>query len=192
MVTFLSYVARAVNLKRLFFGMADFIDNSSDTAGPGPEDFMALALAEAAAAEDEGEVPVGAVLVSGDGAVLARAHNRVITLNDPSAHAEILTLRAACTALGNYRLPGTTLYATVEPCPMCMGALIHARVAAVVYGAPDPKWGAAGSLYDLSCDDRLNHRIAVTAGVLENRCRERIQNFFRRRRKPVASRADMT
>jgi tRNA(adenine34) deaminase len=143
---------------------------------------MRQALAEAEKAGQRGEVPVGAVLVAQDGTVLAAAGNRTIELADPSAHAEMLVLRAAGQRLGNYRLPGTTLYVTVEPCIMCMGAAVHARIARVVFGAPDPKWGAAGSMYNVCTDSRLNHCIETTAGVLAEECRELIQAFFRARR----------
>jgi tRNA(adenine34) deaminase len=143
---------------------------------------MRLALAEAEKAGQRGEVPVGAVLVAEDGTVLAVAGNRTIERADPSAHAEMLVMRSAAARLGNYRLPGTTLYATVEPCVMCMGAAVHARIARVVFGAPDPKWGAAGSMYNFCTDSRLNHCIEATAGVLADDCRELIQAFFRERR----------
>lgn len=143
---------------------------------------MELALAEAKRAGQSGEVPVGAVVVDASGRVAAAAHNRVISLADASAHAEILALRAACAAMANYRLPGSTLYVTVEPCPMCMGAVIHARVARLVFGAFDPKWGAAGSLYDFAADDRFNHQVEVVSGVCEEACRRLMQEFFRNRR----------
>ncbi len=145
------------------------------------EHYMRLALDEAAAALRSAEVPVGAVLVR-DGLVLARGHNGPITQRDPTAHAEIVALRAAARAIGNYRLPGTVLYVTIEPCVMCMGALVHARVARLVYGAPDPRVGAAGSVFDLAHEDRLNHRIEVTGGVLATECRAVIQEFFQNRR----------
>ena len=154
------------------------MDTSTD------QDFMALALAEARRAWDIEEVPVGAVLVSASGEVLAAAHNRTIADRDPSAHAEILALRAAARKLQNYRLLNTTLYVSIEPCIMCMGALVHARVARLVYGAADPKWGAAGSLYDFAADPRLNHRVEIVRGVLEDDCRRLIQEFFRSRRNP--------
>jgi tRNA(adenine34) deaminase len=144
--------------------------------------WMQMALVEACKAQALGEVPVGAVLVAPDGRLLAAAHNRVITAADPSAHAEILALRAAARIGGNYRLLNTTLYVTIEPCVMCMGALVHARVQRVVFGARDPKWGAAGSLYQLAADDRLNHRIEIVEGILLDDCRALIQDFFRRRR----------
>ncbi|HYY05492.1 MAG TPA: tRNA adenosine(34) deaminase TadA, partial [Candidatus Limnocylindria bacterium] len=130
-----------------------------------------------------GEVPIGAVVVADD-RVLARAGNASIAEHDPTAHAEVRALRAAARAAGNHRLPATTLYVTVEPCVMCMGAALHARVAHLVYGCADPKGGAAGSLFDLSGDRRLNHRIAVTAGVSEDACRALLQEFFRTRRAP--------
>jgi tRNA(adenine34) deaminase len=117
------------------------------------------------------------------GDVVARAANEPIGLKDPTAHAEILALRAAAEKLKNYRLLNTTLYVTIEPCLMCMGAVVHARVARVVYGAPDPKWGAAGSLYHFALDGRLNHRPEVVSGVCEAECRELIQEFFRH--KPI-------
>jgi tRNA(adenine34) deaminase len=130
-------------------------------------------------------VPIGALLVARDGTVLARAHNQTISLCDPTAHAEILALRAASLALGNYRLPSTTLYVTIEPCIMCMGALLQARVARIVFGAKDPKWGGAGSRYNLAGDTSLNHTIDVQGGLLENECRELIQDFFRAKRLEV-------
>lgn len=144
--------------------------------------YMRLALAEAEKAGQRGEVPVGAVLVAEDGTVLASAGNRTIELADPSGHAEMLAIRAAAQRAGNYRLPGATLYATVEPCIMCMGAAVHARIARLVFGAPDPKWGGAGSMYNFCTDTRLNHCIEATAGVLADECRVLIQRFFRARR----------
>jgi tRNA(adenine34) deaminase len=140
----------------------------------------ALALAERAAAE--GEVPVGAVLVR-DGAVIGRGWNRPVASHDPTAHAEIGALRDAAQRVGNYRLPGTTLYVTLEPCPMCAGAIVHARVARVVYGASDPRTGAAGSVFDLlPSDERFNHRTRCDGGVLAQECGERLRAFFRVRR----------
>ncbi len=151
--------------------------------GLNPDDrFMGDALKEAQRALGAGEVPVGAVLVAENGEVLARAHNFPISLNDPTAHAEVLTLRHAAETLGNYRLPGTTLYVTIEPCLMCTGALILARVKRLVFGAPDPKAGACISLYRIPEDMRLNHRLEVTGGVREAECRELMQEFFQTRR----------
>jgi tRNA(adenine34) deaminase len=146
------------------------------------EAHMRRALEEARAAGRMAEVPVGAVLVAADGGLLAAARNRTVSACDPSAHAEILALREGARRIGNYRLLNTTLYVTIEPCAMCMGALIHARVARLVYGCPDPKWGAAGSLYDLASDRRFNHRVEVIAGVLAAECRAVIQGFFQLRR----------
>ncbi len=144
--------------------------------------YMGEALGQARIALDMDEVPVGAVLVSVGGKILARAHNASIALQDPTAHAEILALRQAAHRVGNYRLPGTTLYVTIEPCIMCMGAMLQARVERLVFGAPDPKGGACVSLYRLAEDARLNHQFAVLGGVREDECRELLQRFFRARR----------
>ena len=143
--------------------------------------FMDLALDEADRAAAGGEVPVGAVIVL-DGRVIAHGHNASIGQRDPTAHAEIAALRAAARERGNYRLPGVTLYTTVEPCVMCCGAMIHARVARLVYGAADPKAGAVESLFRLLDDARLNHRVEVTAGVRAAECGSRLGEFFRARR----------
>jgi tRNA(adenine34) deaminase len=145
------------------------------------EEFMRLALAEAEKALLAGEVPVGAVVVRG-GEVIASAHNGPVGLRDPSAHAEILALRRAAAAQGNYRLAGTTLYVTIEPCLMCAGALIHARVSRLVFGASDPKGGAVVSLYGVLQDARLNHRVDVTGEVLREACSEILSRFFREKR----------
>jgi tRNA(adenine34) deaminase len=128
------------------------------------------------------EVPIGAILVSENGTILSATHNRTIDLADPTAHAEILALREAAHKINNYRLLNTTLYVTVEPCIMCMGAIVHARISRVVFGAGDPKWGAAGSLYNFAEDDRLNHRLEITRGVCEQDCRNLMQDFFRAKR----------
>jgi tRNA(adenine34) deaminase len=145
------------------------------------EKWMELALEEAALAREAGEVPVGAVIVRGE-ELLVRAHNRPISLHDPSAHAEILAIRRAAAAAGNYRLAGTTLYVTLEPCIMCAGAIIHARIERLVFGAADPKNGAAVSLYRLFEDRRVNHAVAVTGGVLREACAEILSGFFREKR----------
>ena len=145
--------------------------------------YMKLALSEAKKANEKAEVPIGAVLVSQAGDILAASHNQTISLSDPTAHAEILVLRKAAHQTQNYRLLNTILYVTIEPCVMCMGALVHARISRLVYGAKDPKWGAAGSLYDLADDIRLNHRVEVIAGICEDDCRALMQNFFRSKRK---------
>ncbi len=144
--------------------------------------FMRRALDCAEAAARAGEVPVGAVLVDEQGTVLAEAGNGPIASHDPTAHAEILALRAAAARLGNYRLPGTTLYVTLEPCTMCAGAMVHARVARVVYGAADPRTGACGSVFDITGSPALNHRVAVTAGVLADASAALLRGFFAERR----------
>ena len=143
--------------------------------------FMALALHEARKAEAAGEVPVGAVLVR-DGEVLARGWNRNIMDNDPTAHAEIVALREAAGLCGNHRLPGTTLYVTLEPCCMCAGAMIHARIERLVFAAEDPKTGAAGGCFDVLSDARHNHRITVESGCMEVESSELLRQFFRARR----------
>jgi tRNA(adenine34) deaminase len=143
---------------------------------------MKVAITEAEKALKKGEVPIGAVLVADSNQVLAAEHNRTITLNDPTAHAEILALRSAAAQIGNYRLLNTTLYVTVEPCPMCMGAIIHARVAQVIFGTRDPKWGAAGSLYNFADDQRFNHQPEIIEGVCKDECKTLMQNFFRSKR----------
>jgi tRNA(adenine34) deaminase len=145
-------------------------------------ELMSLALREAEKAFQEDEVPIGVVLISSAGEVLAADHNRTRQNNDPTAHAEILVLRKAAQVLNNFRLPGTTLFVTIEPCLMCAGAIIQARVERVVFGTADPKAGALGSLYDVSRDGRLNHRFEVVSGVLETECRYLIQQFFKLRR----------
>jgi tRNA(adenine34) deaminase len=143
---------------------------------------MVQALGCAREAEAGGEVPVGAVLADSAGAVVARAANAPIARHDPTAHAEMLALRAAGRALGNYRLPGCVLYVTLEPCAMCVGALVHARVARIVYGAADPKAGACGSVFDLAATPKLNHRIEVIGGILAEECGALLKQFFAARR----------
>ena len=145
------------------------------------EQWMRVALEQARSAAGLGEVPVGAVLTAGD-ELIATAGNSPIGLCDPTAHAEILVLRRAAGQIGNYRLTGTTLYVTLEPCLMCMGAMIHARVNRLVFGAFDPKTGAALSRYRVGSDGRLNHDIEITAGILENECSALLRDFFRLRR----------
>ncbi|MET0554900.1 MAG: tRNA adenosine(34) deaminase TadA [Vicinamibacteria bacterium] len=141
---------------------------------------MRLALDEARRAQEAGEVPVGAVLVA-DGSIVGRGFNQPIGSLDPTAHAEIVALRQAAVALANYRLVGVTAYVTLEPCLMCVGALLNARVATVVYGAPEPKWGAVRSLVRLD-ELPLTHRFAVVPGILEDECRQLLVDFFRSRR----------
>jgi tRNA(adenine34) deaminase len=143
---------------------------------------MLRALELAAQAAAEGEVPVGAILVGADGEVLGEGANAPIARHDPTAHAEILALRAAALRLGNYRLPGTTLYVTLEPCAMCAGALVHARVARLVFAAPDPKSGACGSVMNIVRNERLNHRVEVDGGVLEAEAAAQLRAFFEARR----------
>ncbi|MCH8163469.1 MAG: tRNA adenosine(34) deaminase TadA [Proteobacteria bacterium] len=146
------------------------------------EDWMQYALSLAKKAEQQDEVPVGAILVMDDECI-AEGWNKPISSNDPTAHAEIMILRAASEQLQNYRLPGTTLYVTLEPCMMCAGALIHARVARVVYGATDPKAGAAGSVFELLGTDKLNHKIEITRGVMKDECASLLTSFFQHRRR---------
>ena len=141
------------------------------------EMFMRRALLEAKKAYLKGEVPVGAIIVA-DGQVVARAHNRKEELQDPTAHAEMLAIREAASRLGSWRLLGTTMYVTLEPCAMCAGALVLARVERLVYGTPDPKAGAAGSVTNLVQHDTLNHRLEVTSGVLQEECAALLQQFF--------------
>jgi tRNA(adenine34) deaminase len=144
--------------------------------------FMRLALQEAHKAQRRGEVPVGAVIVDQNGTILARAGNRSIADRDPSGHAEMVAIREAGKGLDNYRLLNTTLYATIEPCVMCAGAMIHARISRLVIGALDPKTGAVVSLYKIGCDRKLNHQLEVKGGVLEEECAELLSSFFRKKR----------
>jgi len=145
------------------------------------EEFMRAALELAREAQERGEVPVGAVLVM-DGEILGRGFNQPVSRNDPTAHAEIVALREAGRQSGNYRLPGSTMYVTIEPCQMCVGAMVHARVARLVYGTMEPKAGAIESAMRAHEHPSLNHRIEVTGGVLEAECRVLIQAFFKERR----------
>src|SRR5665213_940918 len=145
------------------------------------EHFMRMALAEAQAALEEGEVPVGAVIVR-EGRVLASAHNQREQLRDPTAHAEMVAITQAAEALGSWRLAGCTLYVTLEPCPMCAGAILQARIPLVVYGADDPKAGAVRSLYQLLTDARLNHRCEATGGVLSREAGDLLSRFFQDKR----------
>jgi tRNA(adenine34) deaminase len=148
------------------------------------EHYMEMALAEARVASSTGEVPVGAVIVI-DKVVIARGHNTPVSTNDPTGHAEILALREAARLLSNYRLPAATIYSTIEPCTMCAGAMIHARIARLVFGALDPKAGAAGSIYNLLTDPRLNHSVEVVFGVRQAECAALLRDFFAKRRKMV-------
>ena len=143
---------------------------------------MREAIKEAKEGWLNGEVPVGALLISQSDEILARDHNRCISLNDPTAHAEILVIRQAAQKRKNYRLNGVTMVVTIEPCPMCMGAIMNARLDMLVFGAFDPKCGAAGSVYNLPDDKRLNHRITIISRIMEQECRDLMQGFFRERR----------
>ena len=143
--------------------------------------YMTAALAEARRAEAEGEVPVGAIAVA-DGQIVGAGHNQPIGLSDPTAHAEILAIRSAATHLKTYRLASVSIYVTLEPCVMCVGAMLNSRIARVIYGARDEKAGALGSIYDIGRDGRLNHRFEVIAGVMEPECAEIMREFFRARR----------
>lgn len=145
------------------------------------EQWMKVALEEAEKAPPLGEIPIGAVIVRG-GEILAKAHNYREIWQDPTAHAEIVAIRAAASTLGSWRLTETTLYVTVEPCAMCIGAVILARIPRLVFGTRDPKAGACGSVFDLAADSRLNHQVLVTAGMLEEECQNLLQHFFRRLR----------
>jgi len=153
---------------------------------PLDERYMREALREAEKADEAGEVPVGCVIVHG-GRVIARAHNQRERLNDPTAHAEMLALTQAAAEVGDWRLDGAVLYVTLEPCTMCAGGLVLARLERIVYGAADPKAGACGSLYDIVRDARLNHRVEVTPGVLAEPCGAILKGFFRERRRPPSS-----
>lgn len=149
---------------------------------PSDEHYMKMAIAEAKLAIDHGDVPVGAVVVDPSGEVVASEHNRREELSDPTAHAELLAIREAARRLRDWRLTGHTLYVTLEPCPMCAGALVWSRVDRIVYGAADPKAGAAWSLYNIPQDKRLNHRCEITQGVLADEVSEQLRTFFAERR----------
>ena len=145
-------------------------------------DWMQLALAQAAQAQQLGEVPVGAVLVDAQGELLATGFNRTIIDHDPTAHAEVVALRAGAKQVQNYRLPGASLYVTLEPCAMCLGAMMHARLARVVFGATDPKTGVCGSVLNLALEKQLNHHTQVEGGVLAQECGDTLRQFFKERR----------
>jgi len=145
------------------------------------EKYMRMALEEAKEAGRRGEVPVGAILIKGD-RVFAKDHNRCIELSDPTAHAEILVLRKAGKVLGNYRLNNTVMYVTVEPCPMCASAMVHGRISQLVFGTPEPKFGAVESKFRIFQNNALNHKVKVRKGVLEKECAEILKTFFKYRR----------
>jgi tRNA(adenine34) deaminase len=174
----------------------NFIESSEMKENFTPQDlvqqgYMQQALAQAQLAFDAGEVPVGAVVVK-DGVVIALGYNQPIGLHDPSAHAEIVALRAAAQVLGNYRLPGCELYVTLEPCVMCCGAMLHARLARVVFGATDPKTGAGGSVLNLFSNEQLNHQTGIAGGVLANDCGAMLKRFFAERRKAASALKKLT
>lgn len=148
---------------------------------------MRLAIEQAHAAELAGEVPVGAIVVSAEGDVVGRGNNQVLRMNDPTAHAEIVALRAAGSVLGNYRLPGCTLVCTLEPCAMCAGAILHARLARLIYATPDPKAGACGSVLSVLNHPALNHKVELISGVLQDESSGMLSDFFRRRRSQQAA-----
>ncbi len=145
------------------------------------KNYMRLAIEQAKIAEENGDVPIGAVIVYQD-QIIGKAYNQREQLQDPTAHAEIIALTQAAAALENWHLNGCTMYVTLEPCPMCAGALVLARIDRLVYGCDDPKTGAVTSLYNIVTDERLNHRLEVTSGVLEEQCRQQLQKFFIKRR----------
>jgi tRNA(adenine34) deaminase len=155
--------------------MGRAVTNAEDAA------LMREAIAEAICARAQDEVPVGAVVVL-DGKIIGRGHNQPIAGKDPTAHAEIVAIREAARAIGAYRLPGAILYVTLEPCVMCVGAAIHARIASIKYGARDEKAGALGSVYDIGRDGQLNHRIEVLGGIMEDECASMLRDFFKQRR----------
>ncbi len=159
------------------------LSNISETEYSEHIRFMELAIEQAELAGKKEEVPVGAVLVSESGKIISKAHNLTIALCDPTAHAEILLIKKAATVLQNYRLIDTRLYVTIEPCMMCMAAAVHARIKLIVFGASDPKWGAAGSIYEFHNDMRLNHRPEIIKGVMEKNCEGIIKKFFEKKRK---------
>ena len=156
----------------------------NDLADKQDERYMQMALEQARIAEENGDVPIGAVIV-GENKIIGKAYNQREQLNDPTAHAEIIALTQAAAALENWHLNGCTIYVTLEPCPMCAGALVLSRMDRLVYGCDDPKAGACKSLYNIVGDERLNHRIEVTSGVLAEQCSQQLQNFFPQRRKEL-------
>ena len=165
--------------------MADTKKNAAEMQPGVDAEWMERALEQARLAAAAGEVPVGALVIK-DGEIIGQGHNRNLLDNDPTAHAEIVALRQAAARLGNHRLTGCTIVATIEPCSMCAGVLIHARIARLVYGASDPKAGAAGSTVEVINHPSLNHRMEVTAGVLAAKCSEILQRFFRKKRQQTS------
>jgi len=166
--------------------MAESQNNSVNTRSRDDAAWMELALEQARLAGNAGEVPVGALVIR-EGEIVGQGHNRNLLDNDPTAHAEIVALRRAAARVGNHRLSGCVMYATIEPCSMCAGALIHARISRLVYGAADPKAGAAGSVLEVLNHPRLNHKMEIASGVLAEECSEVLQEFFRRKRASSAT-----
>lgn len=148
---------------------------------PNDEHFMLKAMEEAAIAEENGDVPIGAIITY-ENSIIARAHNQREQLNDPTAHAEIIALTQAAAYLGTWRLHGCSIYVTLEPCPMCAGALVQARIDRLVYGCNDPKTGSCGSVYNIVEDERLNHRIPTTSGIMAKECSRQLSTFFQKKR----------
>lgn len=168
--------------KSIFFVCVNFIAYYLLKMFDQDENFMRTAIQAAYKAKEFDEVPIGACLVNESGEILVSAFNQTITKNDPTAHAEILVLREAGKLLGNYRLTDTTIYTTIEPCVMCAGALVNARIRRLVFGAKEERFGAVRSIFQLCDNSSLNHRIEITGGILENECKKLIQDFFRERR----------
>jgi len=162
------------------------MDNPKDD-----ERYMGVAIESAKIAEDNGDVPIGAVIVR-EGQIIAKAYNQREQLQDPTAHAEIIALTQAAASVENWHLDGCTMYVTLEPCCMCAGALVLSRMYRLVYGCSDPKAGACGSLYNIVTDERLNHRVEVTSGVLADQCSRQLQNFFQKKRRQNEARASNT
>lgn len=150
-----------------------------------PEYYMEIALTQARHALDLGEIPVGAVVVNGEGAIVGAGCNETLSSHDPSAHAEMVALRKAALALENYRLPDLSMYVTLEPCTMCTGLLIHARLRHLYFGTADPRTGACGSIYDIPADPRHNHHVEVTGGILQEQCSTILKDFFKLRRRQI-------
>jgi len=174
-------------LRCLFAAMFYMNEELEKSASGGLTDqkYMQLAIEQARIAEENGDVPIGAVIVLGN-RIIGKAYNQREQLADPTAHAEIIALTQAASEVGSWRLAGCTMYVTLEPCPMCAGALVLARMDRLVYGCDDPKSGACGSLYNIVQDDRLNHKLEIKSGVLEEECKKQLQDFFERRRREEA------
>ena len=177
-----SYISQMLEVVNKLLNNQKFTNRENFTMQMPHEKIMHLALEEAGKARQKKEIPVGAVLVSATGEIMAKAHNQTVGPHDPTGHAEILTIREAAQKIKNYRLLNTILYVTIEPCVMCMGAIIHARITRVVYGASDPKWGSLGSVYNFAEEKKFNHHPEIVAGICEQQCRLIMQTFFKERR----------